>query len=391
MKKKLFTILVIFLCIFSMYAAAVHASEDVIPNDETGIPDKVLYHSILSALDKKDNETFTRQEAATVDWVSVYLYNKQTCQSLKGIGCLVNLRQLDLWGISYIDGIEELKNLTALDLSYTHISSAKSWKPLAELKSLEHLTIDNCKLNSLKGTGIGGLTNLKTLRASECGLKKVDELKNLKKLETLYLDDNRLTNIRALKGLTNLKILGLIGNRLDDVKEVKRFKKLEKLSLGRNGLKKLPDLRGLKKLDDLYLGGNYLTEQEIKAKVPQRLLKNKDWKKSAFLFQNYNAAIRLKSPSGANGITKDTKKISGRISLISGYKNGYYVCLNNPDSSKYRNKRWKVKPDGSFEINNLDLRSWAGDTVSLQVLINPKLDAMDGWYEVNSITFWVKK
>ena len=75
MKKKLFTILATFLCILSMNAVTVYASEDIIPNDETGVPDKVLYQSILAALEKKDNETFTRQEAAAVDWVSVYPRN----------------------------------------------------------------------------------------------------------------------------------------------------------------------------------------------------------------------------------------------------------------------------------------------------------------------------
>ena len=357
MKKKLFVILIVFVCVFSMHAASVHASEDVIPNDETGVPDKVLYQSILYGLGKKENETFTRQEAASIDIMSVQLYKGQRCQRLKGIGCLGNLRQLDLRGIEKIEGIEELKQLENLDLSFARITLKKHWKPLQKLKSLECLTIDNCKLSNLKGTGIEKLSNLRRLYANECGLKKVDELKNLKNLEILYLSDNRLTDMKALKGLKNLRILDLGSNRLNDAKEVQYLKGLEKLGLGYNGLKKLPDMRSLKNLEDLYLTGNYLTEKEIKAKVPQKILKDKYFKEHTYLFQRNNAVIHLKSPTGINGITKNTKKISGRISLISGYKNGYYVCLSNPDSSKYRNKRWKVKPDGSFEINNLDLRS----------------------------------
>lgn len=393
MKKKLFTILIAFLCIFSMHTVTVRATEDVIPNDETGIPDKVLYHSILSALDKKDGGTFTRQEAAAVDEVFVSLHNKQTCQSLKGIGCLVNLRHLDLWGISCLDGIEELKNLTDLGLSHIRIMSGEFWKPLAGMKSLENLDISGCNLSNLKKTGIENLTNLKSLYAGECGLKKVDELKNLKKLEILELDDNRLTDIRALKGLTNLKILYLSNNRLNDINGVQRFKKLERLSFDHNSLKKLPDLRGLKNLKELNLLGNYLAEQEIKTKIPQQILKNAVFQKYAFLCQRSNAVIHVKSPAGLGGITRNTKKISGKISLIPGYKNGYYICLANPDSSKYRKKRWKVKSDGSFELNNLDLRSWAGDIVSLQALIQPtpEMSGTDGWYEVNSVTFQVRK
>ena len=237
MKKKLFMIIIVFLCAFSMHTTAVHASEDVIPNDETGVPDEILYQSILSALEKKENETFTRQEAETVDWVSVSPIHGRICQSLKGIGCLVNLKQLDLRNVDQLEGMEELKHLEALDLSYASLPLKKQWKPLAELKSLKYLTISGCKVSSLKGTGIENLTNLKQLSAYECGLKKINELKNLKKLEVLYLDNNRLTDIKALKGLTNLKKLNLSGNRLNDVKEVKRFKKLEQLALSSNGLK----------------------------------------------------------------------------------------------------------------------------------------------------------
>ena len=50
-----------------------------------------------------------------------------------------------------------------------------------------------------------------------------------------------------------------------------------------------------------------------------------------------------------------------------------------------------MKEDGRFELNNLNLKSWAGDTVSLQVLIEPKSEWMASWSVVNGITFRVKK
>ena len=164
MKQKLFTICIAFLCIFSMHTAAVYATEDVIPNDETGVPDKALYHAILSELDKKDGETFTRREAAAIDWVGAGYGGGQPVRSLKGIGCLVNLQQLALDGnaIRTLDGIEELKYLKYLDLSFSRV---KDWKPLAELEALSSLYIDGCKLSDFKKIGIKKFKNLKTLSA----------------------------------------------------------------------------------------------------------------------------------------------------------------------------------------------------------------------------------
>ena len=47
------------------------APTDVIENNESGIPDKTLYQNILKVLGKQSTDTFTEQEASSVEELGV--------------------------------------------------------------------------------------------------------------------------------------------------------------------------------------------------------------------------------------------------------------------------------------------------------------------------------
>lgn len=406
MRKKLFMLFVVFFCVFSIHAGAVFASDDVVMNDETGIPDKGLYQWILETLEKKENETFTKQEASAIEWLDTRGF--RPIKSLKGIGCLSNMVQLDLrgHGLINLDGIEELTKLKSLDLEGSRV---KSLEPISKLITLESLYIDNINLKSLKG--IEGLKNLKSLSASKNKLKNIKEIKALVNLEVLYLDENKLTNIKAvsrlkklrilnvrsnglkkasgLKDLAELEQLDLSDNKLIDVQEIKYLKNLLQLSLSDNHLKKLPDLKNLKKLSSISVDRNYFTEKELKSKIPNKFWKNKNWRADVVNLQKLNSDITFISPSSAKKITKNTTKITGSISRLPGYTKDIYVQLYNPASSLYREKRWKVGADGKFEINGINLKKWAGQAVSLNVLVYSQKSK--DWAIANSIKFTVKK
>ena len=64
MGKKIMIFLTAWICFF-LIPTAVPAS-DVIENNNSGIPDQELYQSILEELGKKPNQTFTKQEAETI-------------------------------------------------------------------------------------------------------------------------------------------------------------------------------------------------------------------------------------------------------------------------------------------------------------------------------------
>lgn len=72
MKKNVWMILVLCLCMLGVSSIGAQAIEpDTIANDESGIPDEILYKEVLRTLGKKPDETFTKQEAESVGkWTS---------------------------------------------------------------------------------------------------------------------------------------------------------------------------------------------------------------------------------------------------------------------------------------------------------------------------------
>ena len=52
------------------------APTDVIENNESGIPDKTLYQNILKVLGKQSTDTFTEQEASSVEELEIVDYKK---------------------------------------------------------------------------------------------------------------------------------------------------------------------------------------------------------------------------------------------------------------------------------------------------------------------------
>ena len=67
MRKKIWIILLAALCMFPVSAVTIKAENEIIENDETGIPDTVLYKRILKSLKKKKGDKFTRKEAEKVE------------------------------------------------------------------------------------------------------------------------------------------------------------------------------------------------------------------------------------------------------------------------------------------------------------------------------------
>ena len=100
--------LLIFSCTFLIPTMGVRASSDVIENNNSGIPDKELYQSILKKLGKKSNEKLTKQEAESIKSLSVY--GSRKIKSLKGIKYLKELKTLDLEG----HGLKNLKGIQSL-------------------------------------------------------------------------------------------------------------------------------------------------------------------------------------------------------------------------------------------------------------------------------------
>ena len=350
------------------------APTDVIENNESGIPDKTLYQNILKVLGKQSTDTFTEQEASSVEELEIVDYKKIPMESLKGIGYLTNLETLkiqDQWQLSSLEGLDgRLKKLDALNVSYSGITSIKE---VANLPSLVYLTFEGDKIRSLDG--IQGLKNLRSLNVYGNRLTSLQGIESAVNLEDIFLYDNQLTslkgknrlkNLKGIEKLTNLEELGVSENRLTDIKEIKNLKKLERIYAFCNKIKTLPNLKQFSKLKYVFcdFSDNLLSEKELAAKLPKRFLtggKNKKaWLSDQKEFQKLKRTIKLVNPKKKNEISVKTKEISGYAFPEA------YVELKNLKTGK-TTKCVKADKNGYFKLKKLNLKKWGGAKVQVNL------------------------
>jgi len=341
------------------------APTDVIENNESGIPDKTLYQNILKVLGKQSTDTFTEQEASSVEELEIVDYKKIPMESLKGIGYLTNLETLrikDQRQLSSLEGLDgRLTKLDALEVSYSGITSIKE---VANLPSLVYLTFDGDKIRSLDG--IQGLKNLRYLMVYDNCLTSLKGIENLTKLKKLEVGKNRLKNLKGIEKLTNLEELGVSENRLTDIKEIKNLKKLERIYAFCNKIKTLPNLKQFSKLSYVFtdFSDNLLSEKELAAKLPKRFLtggKNKKaWLSDQKEFQKLKRTIKLVNPKKKTEISVKTKEISGYAFPEA------YVELKNLKTGK-TTKCVKADKNGYFKLKKLNLKKWGGAKVQVNL------------------------
>ena len=385
-KKRLLTSAVLFsafLCFLlihkTIYAAVADGGNEIIENDETGIPDKNLYQAVLTALAKEKDEKFTKAEAASVNWLDIRTYETHI-KTFKGIHYLSNLKQLDLrcGKLKSLAGMEELPSLRSLSVDENEIKSLDALA-LQNFQNLEQLVIFHNRLTTLDG--IEALTNLKKLDASSNDITNIEALSSLTNLEyvnlalndisditplgnsvmikELSLHHNRIKSITAMKNLKSLQTLNVGCNKIQNADILLNFDLLEQLDISYNKLKRLPDLNKLTKLDSSCLDFkcNLLPKQELKNHLPAKVLKKRAWLNDQITWQNLT--IRLTSPAKYTKIKRNTKKITGKLPISKAYKKKIYIDLTTSGRPLVKPiQRAVVNKNGTFVFDKLDLKKF---------------------------------
>lgn len=164
-------------------------------------------------------------------------------------------------GISDLTGIGFLSNLKSLSIRDNwnqKKNEIRSLKPLQDLKNLEVLDIDHNSSTLENLEEIGTLTQLKELSVTRSGLTSLKGIENLTQLESLKVQHSSLSSLEEIANLTQLKRLNVFKNRLASVGNLKNLSNLEELNLRYNRIKKIEGLENLKNLTVLYLSNNQL-------------------------------------------------------------------------------------------------------------------------------------
>lgn len=149
--------------------------DDIIQNDDTGVPDKTLYEALLEQADDGDG-----------------LLTK---------GELDRLKKLDVQNktISSLEGIQYCTNLKWLILCNDQISDIS---PLAGMHNLESLWLDGNNITDI--SALSGLVNLSVLKVSNNNISDIKAVSDLINLTSLDVSGNKIVNLPDLTGLTQL-------------------------------------------------------------------------------------------------------------------------------------------------------------------------------------------
>ena len=254
----------------------VHAENNIIKNDQTGIPDAMLYRLLLNECDDNKDKFLSTEEILSVNSLSSENFG---ITNLKGINLLTNLKKvrfvdeniestvpfngmikletINLTGSNVKDfsGLRHLTNLTELRLGDNKITDISALQGLTDLRILELYQNNISDISALKN-----LTNLTDLHLYENEIVDVTPLSNMVNLTELLAYDNNISDISSLNKLTALKILSFSTNKISDISVLSNMIKLQELMLNNNKIVNINSLSKLNELKELYLNNNNISD-----------------------------------------------------------------------------------------------------------------------------------
>ena len=188
---------------------------------------------------------------------------------LKNLFCCENeLTSLD---------VSKALNLEDLSCDYNRLTSLN----ISNNRNLKSL---NCESNELISLNVSNNSNLGSLGCGGNKLTSLDVSKNLK-LESLFCYENELTSLDVSKNF-NMQDLHCGDNQLTSIRMATTLGSLISFDCSGNELRSIPNLRDAKELKGAslehgWLGSsfidNYFTENELRSKLPEHLIKEIAW------------------------------------------------------------------------------------------------------------------
>lgn len=162
--------------------------------------------------------------------------------------------------ISKIEGLEELTQLTYLELGANKIREIEGIETLVKL---EHLWLGQNKITELKG--LHTLSNLRTLSIQANRLTSLDGIESVPQLTELYVSDNKISSLEPLKNNTKLEILDFQTNPINSLAGLENLRELENVWASNCEIDSFQEIeRALKdknKLEEVYFEGNPVQRQ----------------------------------------------------------------------------------------------------------------------------------
>ena len=227
------------------------------PSPVVSIPDANLRAAIETALEKASGAPITEAEVKRLTQLTA---RNARITDLTGLQFANNLTRLDL-GNSYVIGE-----------GFSNRNEISELSPLAELKNLTDLILDDNKISDI--TPLSGLTKLNRLNLrSNRNINGISGLAGLTDLVLLNLRFTDISDITPLAGLSNLTWLDLNFNNITDITPLANLTNLTLLRLGDNNITDITPLTELTNLTFLTIGFNNINDKSMLAAVLANLTK----------------------------------------------------------------------------------------------------------------------
>lgn len=177
--------------------------------------------------------------------IELYVLDISNNENIKGYEQIKHLKTLNMasCGIKDISKINELKELTSLDLSEN-----------TEIKNIDQLN-----------------NSVSELKLDDCNLNEINSICHLTKLAYISLKNNNLENINGIEKLNNLYYIDLSGNIIKDFSKIAKingnsneedmmFEDARTLVVEDAGIKDISIFNGLSNISSLYLANNEITD-----------------------------------------------------------------------------------------------------------------------------------
>ncbi len=254
----------------------------------TNLKDKSLKIEINNITVDKVNTQFCQLNVDTI------LFNRCKINSIENLKNIKNLKKItiidsDIKGIDTLAEIE-LEYLSVINSQNVLLSDITKIKSLRELyyksniktdndlinlEELSNLTIVNLSDNNIKSIeNIGHLKDLISIDLSINKLESIDGLKNNTKLKYVYLQKNNIKDISVLKMNKNIKYLIAPHNKFSEINFIENLNDIELLNLHDNPIKIVPNLLQLKHLNIKDLKIDWKNVDELKGMKGYEILKN---------------------------------------------------------------------------------------------------------------------
>jgi len=224
----------------------------------------------------------------------------------------------------------------------------------AERESVTAMYANDLDIKNLKG--IGHFPNLTTLHCAGNAITSLD-LRQNKKLATVLCDDNKIKTLRVPASVTHLYAKN---NQLSAVSGLNKCRRLRQLGLANNLFVKLPNLRSMSSLVGLGLEKNYLTEKEMKAKLPAHVFGSAANRK--LINAQIKAQRKIARPTGlkvaksgarGNRITwKRRAGMAGYQVFVSTSKNGKYKRIATTKGTSFTHKNLKKGTTYHYKVRS---------------------------------------